>query len=159
LGSGEVEKVVAAVAAEGHVRDVAAVPRYLYDDRTRRPASQGGYSRYVKIAEGCDRPCGFCIIPKLRGPQRSRTMDSCAREVAALSTRGAGEVNLVGQDLTPYGRDLPVDSDLPASARPTLANLLRRIGGPGPAGSSLRWIRLHYAYPTAVTDELLDAIG
>jgi ribosomal protein S12 methylthiotransferase len=162
LGSGDVDKVVAAVAAEGRVRDVAQTPAYLYDDRTSRAASQAGYSRYVKIAEGCDRPCGFCIIPKLRGPQRSRSLESITREVADLSRRGAVEVNLVAQDLTTYGRDLPIvdaDTDLPPAARPSLAGLLRRIGGPASGtGDLLRWIRLHYAYPTACTDELLDAI-
>ncbi|MCS6913766.1 MAG: 30S ribosomal protein S12 methylthiotransferase RimO [Myxococcales bacterium] len=151
LGSGEVDKVVAAMGAEGQVLDVAEVPSYLYDDRTVRAASQGTYSRYVKIAEGCDRPCGFCIIPKLRGPQRSRTIESVAREVDELSRRGAVEINLVAQDLTAYGRDLPPPE------RTNLVQLLRRIGGPAPG--SLRWLRLHYAYPSAVTDELLDVIA
>ena len=115
----------------------------------------------MKIAEGCDRPCGFCIIPKLRGPQRSRKIDSIAAEVDALSAQGVVEVNLVAQDLTTYGTDLPFDVDHP-DARPSLANLLRRIGKPPKVGSSpdhLRWIRLHYTYPTATTDELLQVMA
>ena len=159
LGSGEVEKVAAAIAGISHTVDVAASPAYIYDHTKPRPPSQAHYTRYVKIAEGCDRPCGFCIIPKLRGPQRSRAMDSIGTEIQSLSEQGTVEINLVAQDLTTYGTDLPFDVDRP-SARPTLANLLRRIGTP-PAKNpgSLRWLRLHYAYPTAVTDELLAAIA
>jgi len=166
LGSGEVDKIAAAIlgdsargAAGAPVVDVAKVPAYLYDHAAPRPASQAAYSRYVKIAEGCDRPCGFCIIPKLRGPQRSRPMDSIAAEVERLSQAGVVEINLVAQDLTTYGTDLPYDVDRP-EGRPSLANLLRRIGSPpGERPGSLRWVRLHYAYPTAVTDELLDVIA
>jgi ribosomal protein S12 methylthiotransferase len=157
LGSGEVDKVVAAIASTGTAVDVASTPAYLYDHTTPRVASQAGYTRYVKIAEGCDRPCGFCIIPKLRGPQRSRSPESVIQEVAALSRQGVVEINLVAQDLTTYGEDLP---RAPGAAAPTLASLLRRIGAPDEEeAGALRWIRLHYAYPTAVTDELLDAIA
>jgi ribosomal protein S12 methylthiotransferase len=162
LGSGEVEKVAAAIRGTDAAVEVAPVPAYLYDHTTPRPASQAHFSRYVKIAEGCDRPCGFCIIPKLRGPQRSRSLDSIADEVAALSRQGVVEINLVAQDLTTYGTDLHPAADSP-QARATLANLLRRIGAPGPlpagAADFLRWVRLHYAYPTAVSDELLDVIA
>lgn len=168
LGSGEVDKIAAAIRgvdAGQTVIDVAAMPEYIYDHDAPRPASQASYSRYVKIAEGCDRPCGFCIIPKLRGAQRSRPLDSITQEVERLSREGVVEVNLVAQDLTTYGTDLPFDTDRPGE-RPSLANLLRRIGTP-PTGSgseaqsagSLRWIRLHYAYPTATTDELLDVMA
>ena len=148
LGSGEVDKIVAAVDGADRLSDVADIPRYLYDDRTPRIASTGRHSAYVKIAEGCDRPCGFCIIPKLRGPQRSRTPESVEREVRALVEAGCVEVNLVAQDLTTYGTDLSDPSI-------DLAALLRRLGRVDGA----RWIRLHYAYPTATTDRLLDAIA
>ncbi|MSP17834.1 MAG: 30S ribosomal protein S12 methylthiotransferase RimO [Myxococcales bacterium] len=152
FGSGEVVKVAAAlhlgpVAADARI-DVAAEPSYLYDARTARELAGPAYSTYVKIAEGCDRPCAFCIIPKLRGPQRSRQLDDVVREVEDLVARGTREVNLVAQDLTKYGDDLPGD-------RPNLAGLLRAVARvPG-----LRWVRLHYAYPTAVTDELIDVIA
>lgn len=156
LGSGEVDKIAQAIRGSESVVDVAAVPAYIYDHDAPRPASQANYSRYVKIAEGCDRPCGFCIIPKLRGPQRSRPMDSVAAEVARLSREGVVEVNLVAQDLTTYGTDL--DGSAEGTDRPSLANLLRRIGSDNDPGS-LRWVRLHYAYPTACSDDLLDVMA
>jgi ribosomal protein S12 methylthiotransferase len=101
----------------------------------------------VKIAEGCDRPCGFCIIPKLRGAQRSRTVFSVVQEVHALVGAGTREVNLVAQDLTLYGRDLE-----PAASLEQLLDALVEIDG-------LRWIRLHYAYPSAVSDGLIERIA
>ena len=81
-------------------------PRYLYDDAAPRRRSQAPHSAYVKIAEGCDRPCAFCIIPKLRGPQRSRTPESVVREARDLVAGGTREINLIAQDLTTYGTDL-----------------------------------------------------
>ena len=170
LGSGDVDKIRGAIRStplrdsvstgSAATIDVAATPAYIYDHDAPRPPSQHAFSRYVKIAEGCDRPCGFCIIPKLRGPQRSRTPDSIAQEVERLSRDGVVEINLVAQDLTTYGTDL--DAAIGTDGPPRLASLLRRIGTP-PAptdrAGSLRWIRLHYAYPTAVTDELLDVMA
>jgi ribosomal protein S12 methylthiotransferase len=147
LGSGDVDKIVGAIRGEA-VRDgVTLDPAYLYDDVTPRLQSLPGYTAYVKIAEGCDRPCSFCIIPKLRGGQRSRTPESVEREVAQLVSRGAVEINLVAQDLTTWGKDLDGDH--------TLADLVRRLA----RIDELRWLRLHYAYPTATTDALLDAIA
>ena len=81
-------------------------PAYLYDDVTPRLQSLPAYTAYVKIAEGCDRPCSFCIIPKMRGGQRSRAPESVEREVRDLVGKGAVEINLVAQDLTTYGWDL-----------------------------------------------------
>jgi ribosomal protein S12 methylthiotransferase len=104
----------------------------------------------VKIAEGCDRPCAFCIIPKLRGPQRSRSIEDIEAEVRGLVARGTRELNLVAQDLTKYGDDLEGEA-----AGPNLAQLLRRVARvPG-----VKWVRLHYAYPTAVTDELIEVMA
>ena len=129
------DKVAAAIRGTDGTIDVAPVPAYLYDHTTPRPASQAHYSRYVKIAEGCDRPCGFCIIPKLRGPQRSRSLDSIADEVMGLSQSGVVEINLVAQDLTTYGTDLPFDLDRHGAAgdagEPLAAyrNPARRGGG------------------------------
>jgi ribosomal protein S12 methylthiotransferase len=107
----------------------------------------------VKIAEGCDRPCAFCIIPKLRGPQRSRDPESVVREARALAAAGTKEICLVAQDLTTYGTDLPGAEG--AAGGPNLASLLRGLGGV----EGLRWIRLHYAYPSACTNELLDVMA
>ena len=151
FGSGEVRKVARALhlepVGEDERIDVAPEPSYLYDAATERVVAGPAFSTYVKIAEGCDRPCAFCIIPKLRGPQRSRTVDDVVAEVEALVERGAREINLVAQDLTKYGDDL--------ESQPRLAGLLRRVARvPG-----LHWVRLHYAYPTAVTDELIEVIA
>jgi ribosomal protein S12 methylthiotransferase len=150
LGTDEVGAITDAVdpsaAGDRRVR-VAETPRYLYDDLAPRRPSMATHTAYVKIAEGCDRPCAFCIIPKLRGPQRSRDPESVVREARALAAAGARELCLVAQDLTTYGSDLP--------EAPTLASLLRRLGGV----DGVRWVRLHYAYPTACSDELLDAMA
>jgi ribosomal protein S12 methylthiotransferase len=126
---------------------VTETPAYIYDHDAPRVRIGARHTAYVKIAEGCDRPCSFCIIPKLRGPQRSRSIDDIAAEVAQLGAEGVKEVNLIAQDLTRYGWDL--------EGRPTLAQLLRRIAGtPG-----IHWIRLHYTFPSAFSDELIDVIA
>jgi len=129
------------------VVQVSSTPSYIYDHDAPRLVTGLGHSVYVKIAEGCDRPCAFCIIPKLRGPQRSRSIESIALECEALAARGAKEVNLVAQDLTRYGVDL--------EDKPTLAALLRRLD----EVEALRWIRLHYTYPSAFSDDLIEVIG
>ena len=151
MGSGEVDQIVRAVRGITVADEVAEVPRYIYSAATPRLASTARFTAYVKIAEGCDRPCGFCIIPKLRGPQRSRTADDIETEVRALAEAGTVEINLVAQDLTTWGTDLG-DRDA------TLANLVRRLGRAA-EGTSIQWIRLHYAYPTATTSALLDAVA
>ncbi|HEX4456834.1 MAG TPA: MiaB/RimO family radical SAM methylthiotransferase, partial [Polyangia bacterium] len=147
LGSGDVDKIVGAIKGKVARDGVSLDPAYLYDDMTPRLLSMPAYTAYVKIAEGCDRPCSFCIIPKLRGGQRSRDAASIEREVRDLVGRGAFEINLVAQDLTTYGKDL--DGEL------QLASLVRRLA----KIDGLRWLRLHYAYPTATTDALLDAVA
>jgi ribosomal protein S12 methylthiotransferase len=151
FGSGEVRKVARSLHLEpvgdDDRIDVAPEPDYLYDASTTRAPSGPTWSAYVKIAEGCDRPCSFCIIPKLRGPQRSRTVDDVVAEVEQLAKTGTREVNLIAQDLTKYGDDL--------TDPPNLAQLLRRVARvPG-----ITWVRLHYAYPSAVTDELIEVIA
>jgi ribosomal protein S12 methylthiotransferase len=129
------------------VVQVTETPAYIYDHDAPRVRIGARHTAYVKIAEGCDRPCSFCIIPKLRGPQRSRSIDDIAAEVTQLGAEGVKEVNLIAQDLTRYGWDL--------DGRPTLAQLLRRIAGtPG-----IHWIRLHYTFPSAFSDELIDVIA
>lgn len=120
---------------------------YLYDHTTPRQISGKRHSAYVKIAEGCDRPCAFCIIPKLRGPQRSRTVESIVREAEMLADQGTREICLVAQDLTTYGTDL----DDPRSIEQLLQGLV--------GVKDLRWIRLHYAFPTTCSDELLAMIA
>jgi ribosomal protein S12 methylthiotransferase len=112
-----------------------------------RRISTRGRSAYVKIAEGCNRTCAFCVIPELRGKQRSREPDDVVREVEELAARGVVEVNLVSQDTVSYGRDL--------DQRSNLAALVKRIADvPG-----LRWVRLFYLYPEKLDDELVELIA
>jgi ribosomal protein S12 methylthiotransferase len=152
LGTDEVAKVAQAIAGSTERVHVAETPRYLYDDLAPRRPSMALHTAYVKIAEGCDRPCAFCIIPKLRGPQRSRSIDSVVREAHDLAGRGAKELCLVAQDLTTYGRDLPDGRD---ESGPNLERLLAALA----QVDGVRWLRLHYAYPTAVTDGLLAVMA
>src|SRR5262249_52805618 len=119
LGSGDVNRIAQALRGDGPPDGVTLDPAYLYDDVPPRLASLQGYTAYVKTAEGCDRPCAFCIIPKLRGGQRSRAPESVEREVRGLVERGAVEINLVAQDLTTYGWDLEPKTEL--------AQLIRRL--------------------------------
>jgi ribosomal protein S12 methylthiotransferase len=154
LGTDEVGAINEAIGGGGRRVRVAETPRFLYDDIAPRKPSMATHTAYVKIAEGCDRPCAFCIIPKLRGPQRSRDPESVVREAQGLAAAGTKEICLVAQDLTTYGTDLPEASADPSTA-PNLARLLRRLG----TVEGLRWIRLHYAYPTACTNELLDVMA
>jgi ribosomal protein S12 methylthiotransferase len=119
---------------------VAETPTYIYDHDAPRVRIGAAHSAYVKIAEGCDRPCSFCIIPKLRGPQRSRPIDDIVVEV-----------NLIAQDLTRYGWD----SGSSPESRATLAQLLRALG----KVDGVSWLRLHYTFPSAFDDELIDVIA
>jgi ribosomal protein S12 methylthiotransferase len=105
------------------------------------------FSTYLKVSEGCNHKCAFCIIPRIRGPHESRPLGAIVQEAAGLAERGAREFNLIAQDLTAYGRDL----NPPTS----LAALLRALAGI----DGVNWIRLLYCYPNFVTDELLDAIA
>ncbi|HXU01962.1 MAG TPA: 30S ribosomal protein S12 methylthiotransferase RimO [Polyangia bacterium] len=164
IGTDEVGAIAKAIAGTITRLAVADTPAYLYDDAAPRRRSQAPHSAYIKIAEGCDRPCAFCIIPKLRGPQRSRTPESVVREARDLVAGGTREICLIAQDLTTYGTDLRGVKQTSAGAAsatpddpgaPRLAALLRELG----AVDGLGWIRLHYAYPTACTDELLDVIA
>jgi len=133
------------------VIQVSATPEYIYDHDAPRVRIGANHSAYVKVAEGCDRPCAFCIIPKLRGPQRSRAIADIVAEVEQLGREGVREVNLIAQDLTRYGWDAGTDS----ASRQTLAQLLRALG----KVESVDWIRLHYTFPSAFDDELIDVIA
>jgi len=120
---------------------------YLYDHTTPRVLSTPRYTAYIKIAEGCDHTCDFCIIPQLRGKMRSRRMESVVQEARDLADQGVREVVLVGQDTTHYGEDL--------GRRHGLAQLLRQLA----RVDGLRWVRFLYGYPYHVTDELLDVVA
>lgn len=126
---------------------IADLPNYLYDENTPRLRTTAKASAYVKIAEGCDHPCGFCIIPQLRGKFRSRRFESVVAEVERLVTEGVQEVTLIGQDTTCYGEDFGMKDGL--------AKLLDRLA----QVDGLRWLRFLYAYPNKVTPLLLETMA
>ncbi|MEY4668251.1 MAG: hypothetical protein RL518_950 [Pseudomonadota bacterium] len=138
----------AALGEDDSLRDIlheGSRPYFLYDETMPRHLASRSHMAYVKVSEGCNRPCAFCIIPQIRGSMRSRTVESITREVQALGAQGVKEINLVAQDLTAYGTDT-------GNAR--LVDLLRSLD----AAQAARWVRLLYAYPVGVDDELLSAI-
>ncbi len=123
------------------------LPTYLYDESTPRFLTTPKSSAYIKIAEGCDHPCTFCVIPNLRGKFRSRRFESVVAEARQLVERGVEEITLIGQDTTCYGEDLGLKDGLA-----TLLDELARVDG-------LRWLRFLYAYPNRITGRLLETIG
>ena len=125
----------------------AALPTYLADEYTPRILSTPRASAYIKIAEGCDHPCTFCIIPQLRGKFRSRRIGSIMAEAQNLIAQGVREITLIGQDTTCYGEDLGLTDGL--------AQLLEGLAGlPG-----MRWLRFLYTYPNKVTTRLLETMA
>lgn len=126
-----------------HPLKEGARPYFLYDDSMPRVIAPGAVSAYVKISDGCDRPCAFCTIPRIRGAMRSRSAESILREIAALGAAGVREVNLVAQDLTAWGADRGEKSAFPG--------LLQQIDASG----SVPWIRLLYSYPLGISETLL----
>ena len=131
----------------------AALPSYLYSDETPRILTTPRASAYIKIAEGCDHPCSFCIIPQLRGKFRSRPVGSIVAEARSLIAQGVREITLIGQDTTCYGEDLPKDAA--TGKRPELADLLDALA----PIEGLKWLRFLYAYPNKVTTRLLESIA
>ncbi len=126
---------------------IASLPNYLYSDETPRILTTPRSSAYIKIAEGCDHPCGFCIIPQLRGKFRSRRFESVVAEAQNLVRQGVREITLIGQDTTCYGEDFGLKDGLAM-----LLEALARIEG-------LKWLRFLYAYPNKVTTRLLETIA
>ncbi|MGA3136133.1 MAG: 30S ribosomal protein S12 methylthiotransferase RimO [Terracidiphilus sp.] len=124
-----------------------SLPTYLYDEKTPRVLTTPKSSAYIKIAEGCDHPCSFCVIPNLRGKFRSRRFESVVAEAQQLVARGVQEITLIGQDTTCYGEDLGLKDGL--------ALLLDRLA----QIPNLRWLRFLYAYPNRITGRLLDTIA
>ncbi|MGI4756129.1 MAG: 30S ribosomal protein S12 methylthiotransferase RimO, partial [Janthinobacterium lividum] len=130
----------------------AALPSYLYSDDTPRILTTPRASAYIKIAEGCDHPCGFCIIPQLRGKFRSRRISSILNEAENLMRQGVREITLIGQDTTCYGEDLGLRDGL-ATLLEALATM--RVEGIG----QIKWLRFLYAYPNKVTTKLLETVA
>src|ERR1700692_1531857 len=126
---------------------IADLPNYLYDDETPRILATPKSTAYIKIAEGCDHPCTFCIIPQLRGQFRSRRFESVVAEGERLAQIGVREITLIGQDTTCYGED--------CGLKDGLALLLEKLA----QIEDLRWIRFLYAYPNKITGKLLETIG
>ncbi len=166
LGTGEVPEIVPAIAgqptsvpffrsrADLEPRTSNREPRtasreitYLYGADTPRVLTTPSHFAYVKIAEGCDYTCAFCIIPTLRGKYRSREVDAVVREAGQLAAQGVKELLLISQDTTFFGID--------RGQRGALAILLRRLN----AVAGLEWIRLLYLYPTTITDDVLQAMA
>src|ERR1700757_3187603 len=126
---------------------IGDLPNYLYDDATPRILATPGHMAYIKIAEGCDHPCTFCIIPQLRGQFRSRRFESVVAEAERLALAGVREITLIGQDTTCYGEDFGLKDGL--------ALLLEKLA----AVQDLRWVRFLYAYPNKITGRLLETIA
>jgi ribosomal protein S12 methylthiotransferase len=177
VGTGELEKILSAAGlapvpepnspfkiltsrAEGDAREqqgrfsregwdgaIADLPNYLYDETTPRILATPSHTAYIKIAEGCDHPCSFCIIPQLRGKFRSRRFESVVAEAERLARSGVREITLIGQDTTCYGEDFDLKDGL--------ALLLEKLAHI----DELRWVRFLYAYPNKITTRLLETIA
>ncbi len=150
LGTGDgpriVELLEAGRPADGP-RQAIGSPDFLYDHTTPRVKSSPFYSTYVKIADGCANHCSYCVIPRLRGTLRSRSIPSVVDEVRRLTAEGVKEINLIAQDLTAFGQEAP------NGAR--LEDLLRQLV----RIEDLKWLRLLYAYPDGISDELLELVA
>ena len=146
VGTGDVERILE--ATEGGLPHLPPTPpEFLYHDLTPRVLTTPREYAYIKINEGCDHPCTFCIIPELRGKFRSRRFESVVREAEQLARQGVREVILIGQDTTAYGEDLGIRDGLPL--------LLERLA----QIEDLAWVRFLYCYPNRVTTRLLETIA
>jgi ribosomal protein S12 methylthiotransferase len=147
VGTNELDSIVA--LCEGMEPAGGAPEPYLYHDLTPRVLATPRHFAYIKIAEGCDHPCTFCVIPQYRGKFRSRRFESVISEATRLFEQGVREINLIGQDTTCYGEDFGLNDGL--------AHLLARLAGIETAHR--KWIRFLYAYPNKITQKLLDTIA
>ena len=141
IGTNELEKVVALCQGENY--DSNPFEPYLYHDLTPRVLATPQHYAYIKISEGCDHPCSFCVIPQYRGANRSRRLESVVTEASRLFAQGIQEINLIGQDTTAYGEDLGVKDGL--------SHLLARLAQIPTAQQ--KWVRFLYAYPNRVTQQ------
>ena len=149
LGTSELDKigeVVNKIAEESQIYEVAKTPHYHYFEDVERQQITVGASSYLKIADGCDCECGYCIIPKLRGKAVSRPIENIIEEAKKLTKKGVTEIILIAQDTTAYGKDL--------YGEPSLAKLLSKLCEIKDLGK----LRIMYTYPSGITDEFLDVI-
>ncbi len=145
---GDLASILAPLERKKKVFKVEPRPYYLLDDKTPRYSLTPDYMAYVKISEGCINACSYCVIPKMKGPHRSRNIDSIVSEIKNLSAqKNLSEINLIGQDTAAFGFDIDRTFQLP--------QLLRAVAREGKAP----WIRLLYAHPGHVTEEMIDAIA
>ena len=147
VGTGDykkIGKVIKGVAKGEIIKQVSKVPEFIADDKLPRFVDKNKFIAYLRIAEGCDYNCAFCIIPKLRGPQRSRTIESIVLEAKNLAAQGVQEIIIISQITTNYGLDV--------YGKPSLAKLLNAL-----SKVEVPWIRIHYAYPTGLTDDVIKA--
>lgn len=152
LGTSDIEKIVEVVkkvlnGEENYICEISQNPIYKYPENTERQQITVGSSTYVKIADGCNYKCGYCVIPQLRGPVRSRSIENIVEEVKKLGQKGVSEIVLIAQDTTGYGVDL--------YKKPSLAKLLRELN----KIDDINWIRVMYTYPSMFDDELIDAFA
>src|SRR6266542_6011234 len=147
VGTNELDRIVG--LCEGWNQDSPASGDYLYHDLTPRVLATPRHYAYIKIAEGCDHPCTFCVIPQYRGKFRSRRFESVISEATRLFHQGVREINLIGQDTTCYGEDLGLKDGL--------AQLLARLAQI-PTRQE-KWVRFLYCYPNKVTQKLLDTLA
>jgi ribosomal protein S12 methylthiotransferase len=147
IGTNELDSIVA--LCEGMEPSSTAPEPYLYHDLTPRVLATPRHFAYIKIAEGCDHPCTFCVIPQYRGAFRSRRFESVVAEATRLFSQGVREINLIGQDTTCYGEDFELKDGL--------AQLLARLASI--ETQHQKWVRFLYAYPNKVTQKLLDTIA
>ncbi len=151
MGTADAPRIVqlleSGLSRQDSLQAIVGEPDYLYDHSTPRVTSSPFYSTYVKIAEGCSHHCSYCVIPRVRGTLRSRSIDSVVEEVRRLVDQGVVEVNLIAQDITAFGRDREDGT--------SLEQLLRELVKIG----ELRWLRLLYAYPDGISDELLELMA
>jgi ribosomal protein S12 methylthiotransferase len=147
IGTNELQNIVA--LCEGEQPATNPFEPYLYHDLTPRVLSTARHYAYIKIAEGCDHPCSFCVIPQFRGQFRSRRFESVVTEATRLFAQGVREINLIGQDTTSYGEDLGIKDGLSQ-----LMARLAQISTPHE-----KWIRFLYCYPNRITQTLLDTIA
>jgi ribosomal protein S12 methylthiotransferase len=151
IGTGEVDRILeaceGALPSDASGTEADGLPTYLYHDLTPRILATPRHTAYIKINEGCDHPCSFCVIPQLRGRFRSRRFESVIREAENLVQAGVREINLIGQDTTFYGEDLGL--------RDGLSLLLERLA----QVDGLEWVRFLYCYPNRITPRLLETIA
>ncbi len=153
IGTNQINDITKVCDERVNTRSLPVLPlgnqtaTYLYDESTPRVLATPGYTAYIKIAEGCDRPCAFCFIPQMRGHFRSRRFGSIMSEAQSLAARGVKELVLVAQDSSRYGEDL--------GEQDALAHLLRELS----QLDGVEWVRVMYTYPTHISDAFLDVLA